>query len=76
MNHRADLNLDLSGTECPWTVVKIGRAIGDLDSGAVLELTSDRRGLVDDVRAWCEATGVELLEASAQGRVRIRLRKP
>jgi tRNA 2-thiouridine synthesizing protein A len=54
--------LDASGLACPMPVVRARQAIQQLASGEVLEVISTDRGSLQDIPAWAEATGNQLLE--------------
>lgn len=54
--------LDASGLACPMPVVRTRQAIQQLASGEVLEVISTDRGSLQDIPAWAEATGNQLLE--------------
>jgi tRNA 2-thiouridine synthesizing protein A len=74
----ADATLDATGLLCPLPVLKARRALKPLASGAVLEVLATDPGAVKDFEHFCQTTGCELLESSAQpgGVLRFRLRKP
>lgn len=54
--------LDASGLACPMPVVRTRQAIDGLASGEVLEVISTDRGSMQDIPAWAESTGNQLLE--------------
>jgi len=59
------LTLDCRGMRCPRPIIELGRRIGDVDPGAVLELLTDDPAAVPDVAAWCRMRGQELVESAA-----------
>jgi len=59
------LNLDCRGMRCPRPIIELGRRIGEVDPGAVLELLADDPAAAPDVAAWCRMRGHELLESAA-----------
>lgn len=54
--------LDLKGLQCPLPIVKTAQAIRDLVSGDLIEAIATDPGSVADFKAWCTATGNELVE--------------
>jgi tRNA 2-thiouridine synthesizing protein A len=56
-----DLVLDLKGLLCPMPVVKLAKAIKDVQIGAVIEAYATDPGVMADIPAWCRTTGNELV---------------
>lgn len=54
--------LDAKGLACPMPIVKTKKAIGEIESGQVLEVHTTDKGAVKDLAAWTESTGHELLK--------------
>ena len=54
--------LDLKGLSCPMTIVKAAQQIKELASGDLIEALATDPGSVADFKAWCTATGNELVE--------------
>jgi TusA-related sulfurtransferase len=63
----ADKTLDCKGMACPMPIVKLSKALKELERGKVLAVTADDPGFEPDVRAWCETTGNPLRELKAEG---------
>ncbi len=61
--------LDARGLMCPMPIVKLAKKIKEMQSGQVLELIADDVGSKDDVPAWCNRTGNELLGVEQDGAV-------
>lgn len=61
------LTLDLRGLLCPLPVVKISRAIKELEIGQVVEATATDPGVMIDIPAWAKSTGNELLVLDKEG---------
>ncbi len=59
-------SLDLKGLLCPMPIVKISKAIKDVEIGAVIEAAATDPGVMMDVPAWCKTTGNELLSLDKQ----------
>ena len=58
---QADARLDTLGLLCPMPIVLTARRIKELTVGQVLEVISDDEGIKNDLPAWCETAGHELL---------------
>ena len=56
-----DRNLDCKGMLCPMPIVKLAKAIRELESGQVILLEATDPGAVPDVEAWSKNTGHPLL---------------
>lgn len=55
------LTLDLKGLLCPLPVVKLSKAIKEIEIGEVVEATATDPGVLADIPAFCKSTGNELL---------------
>jgi tRNA 2-thiouridine synthesizing protein A len=72
----SDTLLDTRGLRCPLPVLRARKAMQGVAAGEVLQLLATDPGTVRDVRAFCEATGHELLEhAELDGEHSFRIRK-
>ena len=71
-----DTLLDTRGLRCPLPVLRARKAIQGVAAGEVLRVLATDPGTVRDFRAFCEATGHELLEHAEQdGEFTFRIRK-
>lgn len=71
-----DATLDAKGLMCPMPIVQLAKKIKELGPGQVLELLADDIGSKDDVPAWTNRTGNELLAMEEEGGVfRFYIRK-
>jgi TusA-related sulfurtransferase len=75
MCYEPDMTLDLSGKHCPFTVMDLAGAVRSLAAGGVLEVLIDGEAGVEEVRAWCKATGRELLDWDRAGPTRVFVKK-
>ena len=57
----ADKFLDLKGLLCPIPVVKMSKAIKEIEVGQTIEAVATDPGVLADIPAWCKSTGNELL---------------
>ncbi len=66
---KADATLDCIGLYCPMPIYHTANKIKELEPGQVLEVLADDEGIKEDMPAWCQATGNELLgiEEEAEG---------
>jgi tRNA 2-thiouridine synthesizing protein A len=58
---KADRTLDCVGLYCPMPIVKTSQEIKKMQTGEILEVLSDDKGIKEDMPAWCRATGNEFL---------------
>lgn len=46
--------VDARGTACPGPLLAAKKAIGDIDSGEVMEILSSDEGTKNDIPRWCK----------------------
>ena len=63
----AEETLDCTGLMCPMPIVKLAKKMKEMQSGQILELVADDVGSKEDVPAWCERTGNELVSSEERG---------
>ena len=72
----ANEKIDCLGLFCPMPILKTREAMKGLQTGQVLEMTSDDPASEADMRSWSAKTGHELLEIDRNGAVyRFLIRK-
>ncbi len=59
--------LDARGLNCPLPILRTKKAIAQIETGQVLEMTATDPGSLKDIESFCAQTGNELLSASQQG---------
>ncbi|MGB5984960.1 MAG: sulfurtransferase TusA family protein [Desulfobacterales bacterium] len=59
---QVDKVLDLKGLACPMPVVKLSKAIKQVEVGQVIEATTTDPGSLTDFPAWAKTSGHEILE--------------
>lgn len=59
---QADKVLDCKGLACPMPIVKTKKEIDTLDSGEVLEVHATDKGAKNDLSAWAQSSGHELIK--------------
>lgn len=69
--------VDALGLLCPLPILRVAAAIERAAPGEVVELLGDDEGILDDLPAWCEGNGHELLSLDREGSTRLlgRVRK-
>ena len=63
MTEEVALTLDCTGQRCPRPIIEIGRRIGTVDVGELVELLADDPAAEPDVAAWCRMRGQELVSS-------------
>ncbi|MFP7442214.1 MULTISPECIES: sulfurtransferase TusA family protein [Bacillus] len=61
--------LDAKGLACPMPIVKTKKAIGELESGQILEVLATDKGAKSDLTAWASSTGHELIDMKEEAGV-------
>lgn len=64
-----DATLDAKGLMCPMPIVQLAKKVKELESGQVLELVADDVGAKEDVPAWCNRTGNQLVGQEEDGKI-------
>ena len=57
----AKIELDAKKLKCPMPIIKISKAMKDMNEGDKLEVYATDPVFVPDVKAWCRKTGNELI---------------
>lgn len=63
----ADTTVDARNLQCPMPVLKISKAMKDLETGQTVELIATDRGALSDIPAWAKDMGHSLKEQFADG---------
>ncbi len=74
---RIDKVLDLKGLLCPMPIVKMSKAIKEVQIGQLVEAYATDPGVMADIPAWARSTGNELvsLEKMIDKRFRFVVRR-
>ncbi len=59
--------LDCRGLNCPLPVLKTKKAMDEMAAGDVLKMISTDPGSQNDVTAWANRTGNEIMSANNEG---------
>ena len=65
----ADQTLDCKGMLCPLPIVKVSKAIKEIEVGQTLLLLATDPGSRPDMAAWTKRTGNPLLHSDQEGAV-------
>jgi len=58
---KVDLSIDARGTACPGPLLAAKKAIGEIESGDIMEVLSADEGTKSDIPRWCGKIGHEYL---------------
>lgn len=64
-----DKVVDAKGLACPMPIVRTKKAMNDLESGQVLEIHTTDKGAKNDLTAWANSSGHELLDYNMDNNV-------
>lgn len=53
-NLKVTQTVDARGTACPGPLLAAKKAVGDIESGEVLEILSSDEGTKNDIPKWCQ----------------------
>ncbi|MEQ9814224.1 MAG: sulfurtransferase TusA family protein [Azospirillaceae bacterium] len=71
-----DRLLDVRGMKCPMPVLRTRRELAAMRSGDILQVLATDPKAPDDIAAFCQETGQEVLSSGeADGEFRLRLRR-
>lgn len=59
---KADVTLDTFGLLCPVPIMKTATKMKEMAVDQVLEVLADDEQILEDMPAWCQSMGHELLE--------------
>jgi tRNA 2-thiouridine synthesizing protein A len=59
--------LDTTGLFCPLPIIRTAETVRGMDVGDVLEVLATDFGILEDMPAWCTATGQEYLGTVTDG---------
>lgn len=59
--------INCAGMNCPLPILKTKKAIDALHSGDILKMTSTDPGSANDMTAWANRTGNEILKTEQNG---------
>ncbi len=65
--HAFDQELDCRGLNCPLPVLKTKKMMDTMTAGEVLKMISTDPGSKNDITAWSNRTGNEILDAQEEG---------
>ncbi len=62
-------SVDLKGLPCPMPVVKMSKAIKEVQIGEVIECETSDPGARADFPAWARTSGNEILKSEQDGKI-------
>ncbi len=63
------LSLDFKGLLCPMPVVKLSKAVKEVEVGDLIEAYATDPGVMADIPAWARSTGNEVVTLEKQDKV-------
>ncbi len=73
---KADKVMDLKGLPCPMPVVKVSKAIKEVQMGQVIEAITTDPGALADFPAWARTSGNEILKTDqSEGVIKIYIKR-
>ena len=63
-----NMELNCAGMNCPLPILKTKKAMDSLNSGDVLKMISTDPGSANDMLAWANRTGNEILKSEEVGK--------
>jgi tRNA 2-thiouridine synthesizing protein A len=63
------LSLDFKGLLCPMPVVKLSKAVKEVEVGDLIEAFATDPGVMADIPAWARSTGNEVVTLEKQEKV-------
>lgn len=67
MSNEVAMMVDAKGLKCPLPVVRVKKAIQNVEVGQVIQVEATDPGSMADFQAWARSTGHELLLAEDGG---------
>jgi NADPH-dependent 2,4-dienoyl-CoA reductase/sulfur reductase-like enzyme/peroxiredoxin family protein/TusA-related sulfurtransferase/rhodanese-related sulfurtransferase len=62
----ATKEIDACGLQCPGPIVQVKNSIDAMTPGEILKVTANDAGFVNDLPAWCESTGNQLVSLNEE----------
>lgn len=64
---KPDLVIDCKGLNCPMPVLKVKKAVDNLQIGQIIKVEATDPGTKADIPAWAKRTGNEILSITEEG---------
>lgn len=62
-NIKTALDIDCSGLQCPGPIMKVFKAMNEINEGDIIKVSATDAGFAKDIDSWCRKTGNTLLKA-------------
>ena len=60
-------SFDLTGLSCPMPIVKVSKAMKELNTGDVIDALTSDPGALTDFPAWAKTSGNEIIKTGTEG---------
>lgn len=64
----ADKEIDVCGTCCPMPLITVRKAVAELHTGQILQVSGDDPVFEESVRDLCEISGFKIIRVESTGR--------
>lgn len=61
-------SLDLTGLACPMPIVKVSKAIKEVNPGEIIDALTSDPGALTDFPAWARTSGNEIIKTETEGK--------
>jgi len=58
---------DLTGLACPMPIVKVSKAMKELNPGDIIDAVTSDPGALTDFPAWARTSGNEIIQTDTEG---------
>lgn len=62
-----DQELDCKGLNCPLPILKTKKTMDTMNPGEMLKMVATDPGSINDIKAWTNRTGNELVDSAKNG---------
>ncbi|RLC22350.1 MAG: response regulator SirA [Deltaproteobacteria bacterium] len=60
-------SLNLTGLSCPMPIVKVSKAIKEVNQGEIIDALTSDPGALTDFPAWARTSGNEIIKTETEG---------
>lgn len=65
-NLKIDSQINACGLQCPGPILKVKEALNNMKNSEVLRVVVNDKGFLNDIPAWCQSTGNELISSQKE----------
>jgi tRNA 2-thiouridine synthesizing protein A len=66
-NIKTTASYDLTGLSCPMPIVKVSKAMKELNPGDIIDALTSDPGALTDFPAWAKTSGNEIIKTQTEG---------